>query len=154
MVVISPVMSRGFGLPVNVQSRTPKVAESTVNTTYRPLTRKLLPTPAAGTVTFWSPERPSTENPPPSHPAEEAAKASCGVKQNKNAAHAATATAHLTIRLLIRASGVFPQRGIRHLRPGRRYTFLRDDDFVGVVGWRRGQVDHRAMPQACAPSSR
>src|SRR5438132_7414887 len=101
-------MSRGFGAPVNVQSRTPKLAESTVNTTYFPFTRNLLPTVPAGTVVFWSPERPSTEKPPPSHPADEAAKATCGIKQNDNAAHAAAATAHPTIRLLIRASMVSP----------------------------------------------
>src|SRR6266849_5472163 len=101
-------MSRGFGAPVSVQSRTPKLAESTVNTTYFPFTRKLLPTVPAGTVVFWLPERPSTENPPPSHPADEAAKATCGVKKNDNAAHAPAATAYPTIRLLIHASGVSP----------------------------------------------
>src|SRR5262249_10349804 len=64
-----PVISSGFGTPVNVQSRTPKVAASTVNSTYLPFTRNELGTEPAGTVTRWSPEMSSTVKPPPSHPA-------------------------------------------------------------------------------------
>src|SRR5262249_30946806 len=53
--------------PVNVQLRTPKVAASTVNSTYLPLTRKLLPTLRARTVLFCLPESPRTVKPPPAH---------------------------------------------------------------------------------------
>src|SRR5262245_3486205 len=64
-----PVISSGFGAPVNVQSRTPKVAASTVNSMYLPFTRKDPGTEPAGTVTRWSPEISSTVKPPPSQPA-------------------------------------------------------------------------------------
>jgi hypothetical protein len=37
----------------------------------------------AATVVRWSPESPSKENPPPSHPADEAAVARCGVSTAK-----------------------------------------------------------------------
>src|SRR5262249_24886492 len=64
-----PVMSSGFGTPVNVQSRTPKVAASTVNSTYLPFTRNELGTEPAVTVTRWFPKTSSTVKPPPSQPA-------------------------------------------------------------------------------------
>src|SRR5438105_2434180 len=101
MVGISPVMSRGFGAPVNVQSRTPNVEESTVNTTYFPFTRKFPLRFLAAMVNFRLPETPRTENPPPMHPADEAARATSGIHRIKDATHAATATACLTIRPLI-----------------------------------------------------
>src|SRR6266581_1978641 len=73
MVRLPPMMSRGFGTPVNVQSRTPKVDESTENSTYLPFTKKLLPRRLVGTSVFCFPESPKRENPPPSQPADEAA---------------------------------------------------------------------------------
>src|SRR5258706_4832525 len=140
----SPVRSRGFGAPVSVQSRTPKVAESTVNTTYLPFTRNLLPTVPAGTVVFWLPAIPSTENPPPSHPADEAANAARGVEKNDNAPHAPAATTYPSIRLLIRASRVSPTR-VRQRRAGRRGNFLRDDGHASVRPRRGPRSAQRAV---------
>src|SRR5947209_6387718 len=79
-----PVMSRALGAPVRVQFCTPNVAESTVNSTYRPATTKLGPRLSAAIVvarlppvglaaTVAPPARPLMANPPPSQPAEEAA---------------------------------------------------------------------------------
>src|SRR5438132_3733074 len=76
-------MSRGFGAPVSFQSRIPNVADSTVNSTYRPLTAKVLGTLLAPTTLFWSPESPRREKPPPSQLAEEAAKARCGTSVSR-----------------------------------------------------------------------
>src|SRR5258705_11321940 len=73
-------MSRGLGAPVIVQSRTPKVAASTVNSTYFPLTRKLVPTLLASTILFCSPDSPKTENPPPWHAVDEAEKPGTAIK--------------------------------------------------------------------------
>src|ERR1700716_2837582 len=78
-------MSRGLVAPVRVQSRTPKLAASTVNSMYFPLTRKLLPTSLVSTILFWSPERPRSENPPPVHPFDEAANAGAAIKVSKRA---------------------------------------------------------------------
>src|SRR5258706_482317 len=128
----------------SVQSRRPKVAESTVNTTYLPFTRILLPTGPAGTVAFWLPEIPSTENPPPSHPADEAANAARGVEKNDNAPHAPAATTYPSIRLLIRASRVSPTR-VRQRRAGRRGNFLRDDGHASVRPRRGPRSAQRAV---------
>ena len=51
-VGLPPVMSRGFGAPVSFQSRIPNVDDSTVNSMYRPLTTKVLPTLLAPTTVF------------------------------------------------------------------------------------------------------
>src|SRR6267154_1601993 len=55
-----------------------KYIEFTVDSIYLPFTRKARSTLPAATIVLWSPESPSTENPPPTQPADEAAKARCG----------------------------------------------------------------------------
>jgi hypothetical protein len=85
-------MSRGFGAPVSFQSRTPKVAASTVNSTYLPLTRNVLPTLLAPTTVFWSPESPRREKPPPSQLADEAADAADGTSVTAPTQRATAAT--------------------------------------------------------------
>src|SRR6266851_9571992 len=97
MVRLPPVMSRGLGAPVRVQLRTPKVEPSTVNSTYFPLTRKLLPTLGASTIVLWSPESPKSENPPPSHPADEAAKPGTAIKVSRNAPITGKSLRHQTV---------------------------------------------------------
>ena len=90
---LPPVRSRGFGAPVSVQLYKPKVAASTVNSTYLPFTRKVDGRLAADTVVFfWSPESPRRANPPPSHPSEAAARAEFGAKAARPRASEARAT--------------------------------------------------------------
>src|SRR3981081_2911561 len=90
-------MSRGLVAPVRVQSRTPKLAASTVNSMYFPLTRKLLPTSLASTILFWSPESPSSEKPPLVHPFDEAAKPGAATNVSKSALMTSKSLRHQTV---------------------------------------------------------
>src|SRR5712691_10060596 len=78
-------MSSGFGSPVSVQSSTPNVSETTVNSTYLPSIRRVGPGLSAAIVTLPSVPivllslNPLITNPPPSQPADDAALAGTAI---------------------------------------------------------------------------